>query len=207
MERNGLRRLIPIVLVIVVIGIAITALVSVGRTFFGGSSPSPSASPSSSSQATTDSQGLTSTLADRSVRMTVRGPITAQESFHSYTVTISPDARNMTTYQGYLGQTVDNSQLTNNLQAYEQFVFALDRANLMEGTPLTGDANDTRGICATGRIYLFEMLQGTNTVKALWTSSCKGSAGSLKANLTQVSQLFRSQIPNFTKLATKVNLN
>lgn len=155
----------------------------------------------------TGKQALTSTLANRSVRMTVRGPIVARENFHTYAITISPDARNMTTYKGYLGDEVDNDQLQNDTQAYTQFVYALARANLMEGASLKGDANDTRGICATGYLYEFEVRQGDNPVQKLWTTTCGGSPGSLEANLNQITSLFRLQIPDYSKLLSKINFS
>ncbi|MDB5184066.1 MAG: exported protein of unknown function [Candidatus Saccharibacteria bacterium] len=197
----------PIILGLIIAGLIIAALISLGRTIFGGggggSSPSPSASP----QVNAGKQALTSTLTDRSVQMTVRGPIVADESFHSYTITITPTTRNITTYVGYIGQSVDNNQLTNNTQAYEQLVYSLDRAKLMDGTPLSDGANDERGVCATGTVYEFEVLQGTNAIQKLWTSTCVGSLGSLKANLGQVTNLFEQQIPTFRALLQKINLN
>lgn len=204
MERSGLQRVIPVVLVIIVIAIAIWALVSLGRALFGGEGSSQSPTPT---PVNTGKQALTTTTADRSVRMTVRGPIVANENFHSYAITVSPDSRIMTTYVGYLGQQVANEQLDNNVQAYTQFVNALSRANLMEGTSLTGDANNTDGICATGYLYEFEVLQTTNSIQRLWTSTCRGSLGSLKANLPQVSRLFQLQIPRFSALASAINLS
>ena len=204
MYRSGLSRIIPIVLVLAAIGLAIWALISVGRMFFSGSGNG--SEPQATQQVNVGKQALTNTTADRSVRMTVRGPIVADENFHSYSITISPDARNMTTYVGYLGQQVDTQQLTNNIPAYEQLVYALDRANLMEGTPLSGTANDTRGICATGSLYEFEVLQGSNSIQKLWTSTCEGSPGSLKASLSQITNLFRQQIPSFSQLISKINV-
>jgi hypothetical protein len=211
MDRSGIRRLVPIILGLIIAGLVIAALVSIGRTFFGSGgssgSTSKSPSPSPSVQVNAGKQALTSTSSDRSVQLTVRGPIVADESFHSYTVTITPSSRNMTTYTGYMGQTVDNVQLSNNTPAYEQLVYALNRAKLMDGTPLTGDANDERGICATGSIYEFQVLQGTNSIQKLWTSTCAGSPGSLKANLGQVTNLLEQQIPTFSALVQKINLN
>ena len=202
MDRSGIQRLIPIVLVLIIVVLAVAALVSLGRTLFGGgssSSPAPAVN--------VGEQALTSTLANRSVRMTVRGPIVARESFHRYTITVSPSTRNMTTYQGYLDDKVDNDQLQNDTQAYTQFVYALDRANFMTGKPLDKDANDTRGICATGYLYEFEVRQGDNTVQKLWTTTCNGSQGSLKANLNQIVSLFRLQIPDYSKLLSKINFS
>lgn len=204
MDRSGLQRVIPIIIVIVVIALAGWALISLGRALFSGGSDGSSPSPTPTNNGKT---ALTQTTADRSVRMTVRGPIVANENFHSYTISVSPDTRNMTTYVGYTGDVVDTSQLGNNAQAYTQLVNALDRANMMEGTPLSGDANKTEGICATGYVYMFEVLQGENVIQSLWTSSCKGSVGSLKANLQQLRNLFQRQIPDFTKLSSKIKLS
>lgn len=203
MDRSGLQRVIPIILVIIVVIVAALALFSLGRTLFGGGDDSSSEETSVNN----GKQALTNTSADRSVRMSVRGPIVAGEDFHSYTITVSPDARNMTTYVGYIGDTVDNSQLTNNTQAYTQFVNALNLAKLMDGTPLTGDTNDTNGVCATGYLYMFDVLQGTNSIQTLWTSTCKGSPGSLTANLPQVRNLFQVQIPTYGELVQKVDMN
>lgn len=205
MNRSGLSRIIPIILVIGAIGLAIWALVSVGRMIFG--SNNGGSGSQTTQQVNVGKQALTKTTADRSVRMTVRGPIVADENFHSYSITISPDARNMTTYVGYMVQQVDNQQLTNNIPAYEQFVYALERANFMEGTPLSGSANNTRGICATGNLYEFEVLQGSNSIQKLWASTCDGSPGSLKASLSQITNLFRTQIPGFAQLLSKISLS
>lgn len=202
MERSGLARFVPIVLVLIVIIVAIVALVSLGRALFSGTGSGETATPVNTSQ-----QALTSTLADRSVRMTVRGPIVAEEQFNSYVVSVGPSARSMATYVGYVGQQINNEQLPNNTQAYDQFVHALDRAGLAEGKPLTGEANDTRGICATGLVYEFDIMQGDNSVQKLWTSTCDGSRGSLTASVQQVSRLFRLQIPSFSQLIRGLNMN
>jgi hypothetical protein len=206
MNRSGLQRLIPIILVLIIVIVAIAALVSLGRTLFSGDE-STSPTPIVGVPKETPQDALKSTLADRSVRMTVRGPIVADEKFHSYRITASPNSRNMTTYVGYLKTEVTNEQLENNIPAYEQFVNALSRADLMEGTPLTGDANDTRGACATGTVYEFEVRQGNNTIQKLWTSTCKSTPGSLKASLVTVRRLFQLQIPDYSKLLSAINFS
>jgi hypothetical protein len=202
MNRSGLQRLAPIILVVIVVIIAVAALISLGRALFGGGEASPSPTPTTPA----GKQALTTTTADRSVRMGVRGPIVANENAHSYTISVSPDTRNMTTYKGYDAQQVASKDYGNNAQAYTQFVTALDRAKLMDGKPLEGEANNTDGICSAGYLYVFEVRQGDNTVQQLWTSTCKGSPGSLTANLAQVSRLFNLQIPDFSTLANQVNL-
>ncbi|MCA9335085.1 hypothetical protein KC953_02990 [Candidatus Saccharibacteria bacterium] len=198
MDRSGLQRLVPIFLVCIVIVLAVAALVSLGRTLFGGNIQVEA--PVNSGM-----QELTSTLADRSVRMSVRGPIVARENYYTYKITISPDARNMTTYHGYLGDEAESMQMQNDAQAYGQFVHALAYANMMNGVPLSKEADDTTGICASGYLYEFEVRQGDNSVQRLWTTTCGGSLGSLKANLSQVVGLFRQQIPEYSKLLRKIN--
>lgn len=193
-------RALPIILVIVVIIIAIASLVSLARVvFFSGSS-------TSTTKVDISREALLSTDINRRVEMTVRGPIVADEAFHSYQIDISPTSRSMRTYNGYLGTVVGQTDLTNSTAAYEQFIFALDKADLTKGTELIGDKNDVRGICATGRVFEFAIINGTDTVKKLWTSTCKGSTGSLDASVQQLQGLFTVQIPGSAVLINNVNL-
>lgn len=194
-------RIIPVVLVIVIIIIAIAALVSIARVvFFSGSSTS------STVKVDTSRDALLNTAVGHSVSLTVRGPIVADEKFRSYKIDVSSNARSLKTYTGYLDAVVDQITLGNNVAAYDQFVHALDRANLTKGKQLEGDKNDTRGICATGNVYLYTIYDGTNEVKDLWTSTCNGSPGSLDASFTQLNNLFVRQIPGADTLISKVNL-
>lgn len=198
MNNSGLQRLVPIALVLIVIIVAIAALVSLGRSIFGGGSSEPIVD--------TGKEALLNTALDRSVRLTVRGPIVADENFHSYTIVVSPTTRVLTTYEGYLDRQVDTKQLVNNTRAYEQFVHALDRTAITDTTTLEGEAADMRGICATGRVYQYEIMQASNVVKKIWTTTCSKSKGSLKANNTTLTKLFQAQIPEYTKLTQKIRL-
>lgn len=204
MNRSGFQRLIPIILVIIVVVVAVTALISLGRTMFGGADDkSPQATPTVNS----GKKALTTTSGNYSVVMVWRGPIMANETFRSYRISVSPTDRVMTTYTGYVGKEIESEKLSNNQEAYTQFVYALDRANLMDGKTLSGAENDLRGICATGNVMEFATQQGDNVVKKYWTSTCKGSPGSLNANVAQVSRLFQRQIPIFSKLYQKMLQN
>ncbi len=194
-------KLLPKVLTVVVIIVAIIGLVTLARAlFFGGSS--------SSDQPLVDDnkQALLDTSVGSAVSMTVRGAIVADENFRSYKIIITPSSRDMKTYTGYLGTVVSQENLINNTAAYEEFVHALDKANMSSGKQLSEDQNDIRGICATGRVYEFATLKDTKTVQTLWTSTCKGSQGSLKANANQLSQLFHNQIPQARELLRGVSL-
>lgn len=202
MARYDKKRTIPIIIVIIIVIVAVAALVSLTRAiFFSGTTER-----GTSSQTDTSEEALLSTAVGRSVRMTVRGPIVADEEFHSYQITAASSRRNLTTYVGYLNAVVSDTSLGNNIPAYEEFVYALNRADFMKGTELTGEKNDTRGICATGTLYKFEVLKDNSPVKKLWTSDCRGSGGSLDANVKQITKLFTAQIPNADELTSKIGL-
>ena len=199
MYKGNSSRVFSIILVLIVIAVAIAGLVSVGRAIFGGNQPDPA-------QVDVSQQALLNPSVSHSVRMTVRGTLVADENFRSYRITIDSSSRIMSTHSGYLGTSIDSKQYTNNTKAYEEFVHALDKANLALGTQLPSEKDDTRGICASGQVYEFEILENNRAVKRLWTSTCKGSAGSLKASVTQVEKLFLNQIPDQKNLLKNIDL-
>lgn len=200
MARYRSSRTLPILLVAVIVIIAIVALVSLARVvFFSGSSSQPV-------EADTSQAALLSTTTEHSVQMTVRGPIVADEQFNSYRMTISPNSREITTYNGYLDRVVDRIRLGNNIPAYEEFVFALDRASLAEGEEYGDERDDIRGVCATGKVYEFSILENNESVKTLWSSTCRGASGSLDASATQLIRLFNSQVPDADELIRDVRL-
>ena len=172
-------RILPTILTIVVIVVVIAGIVALARFLFTGS-----ADPSQSALDTSQ-QDLLNTSDGRSVSMTVRGPIVADEDFRSYRITVSPTSRQFEAFSGYLDAITDQQTLSNNTAAYSQFVHALDKANMAKGTPFEGDKNNVLGICATGRVYEFNILDAGDVDEMLWTSTCGGSPGSLDASATQ----------------------
>ena len=195
------NRVLPVLLIVVIMIIAVVALVSLARAIFFSSR-----SADVTQQTDVSRTALLNTDAERKVQMTVRGPIVADENFSSYRITVTPSSRSLVTYKGYLDKQVDNKNLGNNVKAYDQFVHALDKANLSLGTQLEAEKDDTRGICATGYVYEYEIINGDDVVKRLWTSTCKGSPGSLKASADQLTRLFTSQIPDARTPLNKISL-
>jgi hypothetical protein len=197
MANLKLTRIIPIALILIIVAIAIAALITLARTiFFSGST-------STVSQTDISKEALLSSDSDHAVLFSARGPIIANESFKTYQIKITPSSRVLTMYKGYSGQVVDKISLDNNISSYQQFIFALYKANLVKGSELTGDSNDTRGVCATGSVYEFTVMAGNDTVKQLWTSTCSGSKGSLSASADQLISLFTAQIPNIKETLSK----
>lgn len=201
--RNSISRFIPILLVIIITIVAVAAVIAIGRALFGdGSSNNTQPNPNIEDAKT----ALLSTDVDRSVRLTVRGPIVANENFRSYSITITPDSREMITYEGYLDNQIDRKRLDNNTKAYTELVYALDKRKMMDGKDLTDEQNDLRGICASGKIYKFETIKNNSVVKSLWTSDCSGSKGSAQANVNEILDMFLKQIPDGKKMASGIGL-
>jgi len=198
MANQRISRIIPIALTLIVVAVSIAALISLARNiFFPGDVKT-------SSQSDISKESLLSTAIDRSVSMTVRGKIIADESFRSYKILVTPTSRNMTIYKGYLAEPIQSIPLENNTPSYEQFVYALYKANFMKGNELTGDNNDIRGTCAAGYIYEFQISKADKPVKRLWTSTCSGSKGSFSASVGQTTNLFIAQVPDAKTLINKL---
>jgi hypothetical protein len=191
---RGRPRLLPLFIIVLVVIVVIFGIVSIGRALF-------TAPTTSTQESDHGREALLSTSATHSVRMTARGPIVANENFTSYQITVSPTARTMMVYNGYVDAVSDRIELDNNQKAYEEFVYALDKANMMKGKVPDSDAkNDVRGICATGYVYEYEVLTNASSTKRLWTSTCDGSKGSLQASIGQLNSLFNKQIPGYEKI-------
>jgi hypothetical protein len=193
-------RIIPIALILIIIAIAIAALISLARAVFF------SDGTQTVSDVDTSKTVLLNTSADHSVSMTVRGAIVADEQFHSYQITVSPTSRTLTVYSGYLDKKINQINLANNTRAYEEFVYALEKANYVKGTEFTGEKNDRRGVCASGKVYEFATLKANSSVKTLWTTTCGNTKGSLSASISALLSLFMNQIPGGQKVVQSVNL-
>lgn len=202
-SRNSFSRFVPILLVVVITIVAVAAVIAIGRSLLGGGSSSqPSAPDVDDGRA-----ALLSSDISRAVRLTVRGPIVADEKFRSYQVTISPTSRRMATYEGYLENELSSIRLDNSVRAYEEFVYALDKRRMMDGRELPEEQNDLRGVCATKKIYEYETLVNGETVKKLWTSDCDGAKGSALASTSEIVSMFLNQIPDGRSMASKAGLS
>lgn len=200
MKHGKSSQIVPVILIVIIVVVSVAAIVALTKTLFFNDGDNQTAQ-----QQNADVAALLDTTADRGVRMTVRGNITADEQFRSYQVTITPSQRTMTTYAGYLDSPIDTVQYDNNVKAYTEFVHALNRAGMVAGQQFQGDQDDTRGICANGKVLEFETIQSSQPVKRLWTTTCKNAKGSLKASSDQLGDLFLIQIPAGDDLLDKIN--
>ncbi len=195
MYKGSKPKIIPILIAVIIIALIVAALVSLGRVLLTGNTGT------NQTNATTESEKIRADLLDtsngRAVRFTERGPIIADEEFKSYQIVITPTTRSYTTYNGYLDRVISSKVYQNNDKAYEELIYALDKAYVYKVRDTQGN-DDIRGVCATnGRVYVFETTNIDTATHTLWTSTCKGSLGNMGATLSQIKALFVNQVPDF----------
>ena len=209
MARRKSNRILPLVLVLIAIAIAIAVLISLARAVFLPSENNDNQSTGQTqTQALDPTAALIDTSADRSVSLVASGPIVANENFRSYQILVSPSSRKLILYEGYLGRVVDSIDLDNNVNAYTQFVNALNLAGLT-AAKIPDDLKDNRqGVCATGEYYQFDLNKNydKDLVARYWTSTCSGSTGTLKADAKQIIDLFVVQIPDARTILKDINV-
>lgn len=140
---------------------------------------------------------VTDIFANRSVRMTVQGPIVANENRESYQIEVGLSARSIAAIKGFDSQVVSSANYDNNRQAYTEFAYALSRAGFGKARNVSDVAADERGVCATGKRYIFEILDNGRSVSRLWTSTCSNVSGTLDVgskSISSIKSLFDLQI-------------
>ena len=188
MQSENRRRILRNVAVIGGIVLVIIVIFLIIRAIFSSGSAAPQ---------TQLSNPLLNTSTDRGVMMTIRGAIVANENARSYEIAVTPTTRSITQYSGYDGTVLQKEVLDNSPASYEQFVYALDKGGMTISRSV--DNADTRGVCATGRIFTFSLQRDTTIASSLWTSSCSKEKGTLNTNAGYLQNLFDAQIPDAGK--------
>ena len=193
MKKTLVSRILLILLGLLVLVVLFAIISMIGRAIFS-SEDSPD-SPIS------DSPSLLTNTVDMSVEMTIRGPIVADENFQTIQFEISSSKRQIARYSGYSLTEIDSSTSDNTFRAYDEFIHALNHAGFTKGTA-SSNPIDTRGLCATGKLYEFRVKQSDETIQEFWTSSCKNVKGTSTADLKSIYHLFSVQLPESSTILT-----
>lgn len=195
---GGPTRLGIIILVVIIVAAVIGGIVWVSRNFFSGENQKSAEENISAGQ-----KLLNKPTAGTGVRMSVRGPITAQEDHYSIALTISQTSRGLTIWRGYDGTKMTEENLANSAASFTDFALALNRAKFM--TKVENVENPDGGICAVGQLIQFEIFEyvknnsGETTEKSaekLWTTSCNDITGNFGGLAPNTINLFLDQIPD-----------
>jgi hypothetical protein len=167
------------------VGLIVLVFILILRGFSGHKQPAPKTALSDYAN--------TSTV----VRLTIDSPVTADVSHHAVRVTIGRDQNSVEMFQGYQGKVTALYNYSNNQEAYDTFLRSLQLLGYTKGDPAPEKA-DERGYCANGNRYIYEIVSGAATVQRYWFSSC--SVGTFKGNGAIIRNLFRKQIPDYSKV-------
>lgn len=140
------------------------------------------------------------------VRYIQDGKIVGDDQHRAIRISISDDKRELEILQGYDGQVIDRHLFSNDRAAYDVFMYALANAQFIAERKNV-KVTDEKGVCPTGRRYIYELRNNDETVKRLWNVSCNTASGTFAGQSSLVRQLFQQQIPDYHKLTGKVSLN
>lgn len=138
------------------------------------------------------------------VRITVQGPVVANEQYDSYQIEVGQNYRTLKTFNGYTNTITSQKDLTNNQTAFTTFMKALKRYNFT--SKIKGSGDDETGFCAVGNRYIYEIYDANVQKFRSWGSSCSNTTGTSTASGSSVRALFQKQIPDVDKLLEKVNI-
>jgi hypothetical protein len=162
--------------------------------FHGGSNNKPNTGKALDSYATTDAVA----------RLTIDGPIVANQSHVAIRVTVGRDDVTFEQIQGYQGGVVNQQTFANNSDAYVNFLFAMEHAGLTKGNK-AANLKDERGYCPLGSRYIIEFVQEDKELERYWATSC-GGVKTYQGALGLTLALFKAQVPGYVDLSKNVGL-
>ena len=140
-------------------------------------------------------------------RFTVSGPIVATEEHRSYTVEVNDRIVTITLYSDYGQKQIARRSYPNNDAAFQEFMEALDKAEVLQrrsGTDSEDDF-DYEGACPTGRRYIIQL----NDDVTRWSSSCSNALGTAGGSVRTIRRLFNEQVPDISDVlkGTRLYIN
>ncbi len=177
------------------IGLIVLTFILIFRAFSGGDDTPQAPAISLPSYANTNAV----------MRFTIDGAIVSQQNHSRIRITVSKDTVLYEQIQGYEGTLVQSKTYPTNTQAYGTFLRALDLAGYENGNKEVDD--DERGYCPNGRRYIYEALDGSDTILRWWSTSCSNDQGSFLGGSSTVRTLFQKQVPDYNDLTRTVKLS
>ncbi len=143
--------------------------------------------------------------AESSVSMLVDGKINSEDAHRSIKITVSATNRTVDVIKGYDGTVEKTASYGNTPEAYDAFMRAVANAGFM--TKLKNPTQtDDRGVCATGKRYIYSLLDKGVEVSRLWGTSCSVKIGTFAGNGPLTRSLFQAQIPDYNKFVSGITL-
>jgi len=137
------------------------------------------------------------------VQLMIDGETNADQEHRAIRITVSRSESRIEILNGYEYTLAESKSFVSNEEAYANFLRAIELLGYTKGIDDPKRA-DERGYCAAGQRQIFSITRGSKDVQRYWTTTCGG--GTFKGNKAKIIQLFRHQIPEYSKLVRKVDL-
>ena len=139
------------------------------------------------------------------VRLTIDGPIIANQDHRQSQYTIDRDNAALSIIQGYDGTVIDTHSFSNTQASYATFLHALELNGFTKGNTSNSNLKSEVGHCAGGYRYVFELINDGRDIERFWTTSC-GTVRTFEGNSQFIIDLFHNQIPGESDLAIPTGL-
>ena len=160
----------------------------------GGDSKAPSTSKKLYTYATTGAEAI----------MTIDGPINAESEHDKVRITVSNNNVIYEEVNGYDNGVVEMRTFDNTTESYDSFLHALYHAGYSLGDK-SKELADEKGYCPLGSRYIFEFKQDGKSLQRYWATQC-GKPKTYKGNLGTTLELFKAQVPDYSKLTQNLDL-
>lgn len=194
--RNSTRYILIVLGILIFIIIAILVL-NVLRQ------PSSTTSTASPTPAAVTLSSYADTAA--TVSYTIDGVIRGNDQYRAIKITVSNTGRTVQVLSGYQGQILKSQTTANNVQAFQQFLAAIQNEGYLSerSNPTT---TNIEGQCPLGNRFIVATANVPDVPASLWTSTCGSKTGTWAGSNSSVSRLFQLQIPNYSQFVSGVVL-
>lgn len=135
---------------------------------------------------------------DAVARLTIDGPINADQSHQAVRITVGQADVTYEQIQGYQGTVVNSQSYANNQSAYSNFLYAIGHVGFTRGDSSAALANE-KGYCPLGSRYIFELIENSQDIERYWATTC-GNPKTYKGSVPSTLSLFELQVPNYNDL-------
>jgi hypothetical protein len=137
------------------------------------------------------------------VSFTQDGRINGDDQHRAIKITVDQYSRKVDIIGGYSGNIIEEHTQTNNQQAYNVFLHALQDSGftLKRKKPTPGSET---GQCPLGQRFTYELNDSGDVLKNLWSTTCgTGTAG---GQVGTIQELFQNQITDYNKIISNAKV-
>jgi hypothetical protein len=143
---------------------------------------------------------------DATVSMETQGRVVGDENYRAIVITIGRDERDLQVIQGYSGNVIQSKTFYNTQAAYDVFLRSINGGGFTAKLKATKYTADERGVCPLGNRSIYTLSQNNEDLSRLWGTTCGPKVGTFAGSQSLMQQLFRAQIPDYSKLVQNVQL-